>query len=84
MVRRSEIARAGEVERLSACRKQLKPFRQIRDMRRAQAALIRPPQRRKTMNSIRFGTGQAGITIVTLLLLVLQLQLDCPAAALVA
>jgi hypothetical protein len=36
------------------------------------------------MNSIRFGAGQAGIAIVTLLLLVLQLRLDCPAAALVA
>ena len=36
------------------------------------------------MNSIRFGAGQAGIALVTLLLLVLQLQLDCPAAALVA
>jgi hypothetical protein len=36
------------------------------------------------MNSIRFVAGQAGIAIVTLLLLVLQLQLDCPAAALAA
>jgi hypothetical protein len=36
------------------------------------------------MNSVRFGAGQAGIAAITLLLLVLQLQLDCPAAALVA
>lgn len=36
------------------------------------------------MNSVRFGAGQAGIAIVTLLLLLAQLQLDCPAAALVA
>ena len=36
------------------------------------------------MNSVRFGAGQAGIAIVTLLLLVLQLQLDCAAAPLLA
>jgi hypothetical protein len=34
------------------------------------------------MNSIRFGAGQAGIALVTLLLL--QLQLDCAAAPLLA
>ncbi len=34
------------------------------------------------MNSARFGAGQAGIALTTLLLLVLQLQLDCPAAGL--
>ena len=32
------------------------------------------------MNSVRFGAGQASIAIATLLLLVFQLQLDCPAA----
>jgi hypothetical protein len=36
------------------------------------------------MNSARFGAGQAGIALATLLLLVLQLQLDCPAAGLLA
>jgi hypothetical protein len=36
------------------------------------------------MNSVRFGAGQAGIALVTLLLLVLQLQLDCPSASLLA
>ncbi len=36
------------------------------------------------MNSVRFGAGQAGIALVTLMLLVLQLQLDCPAAPLLA
>lgn len=36
------------------------------------------------MNSVRFGAGQAGIALATLLLLVLQLQLDCPAAPLLA
>ena len=36
------------------------------------------------MNSVRFGAGQTGITLVTLLLLVLQLQLDCPSASLLA
>ncbi len=36
------------------------------------------------MNSARFGAGQAGIALVTLMLLVLQLQLDCPAAPLLA
>jgi hypothetical protein len=36
------------------------------------------------MNSVRFGAGQAGVAIATLLLLVLQLRLDCPAAALLA
>jgi hypothetical protein len=36
------------------------------------------------MNSIRFGAGQAGIALATLLLLVLQLRLDCAAAPLLA
>ncbi len=36
------------------------------------------------MNSVRFSAGQAGIAIATLLLLVLQLQLDCAAAPLLA
>lgn len=36
------------------------------------------------MNSVRFSAGQAGIALVTLLLLAVQLQLDCPGAALVA
>jgi hypothetical protein len=36
------------------------------------------------MNSIRFGAGQVGIVLITLMLLVLQLQLDCPASALLA
>jgi hypothetical protein len=36
------------------------------------------------MNSVRFGAGQAGIVLITLMLLVLQLQLDCRASALAA
>lgn len=36
------------------------------------------------MNSVRFGAGQAGIVLATLLLLVLQLQIDCTAAPLLA
>jgi hypothetical protein len=36
------------------------------------------------MNSARFGAGQAGIVLIALLLLVLQLQIDCAAAPLVA
>lgn len=36
------------------------------------------------MNNVRFSAGQAGIALVTLLLLVLQLQLDCSAAPLLA
>ena len=36
------------------------------------------------MKSIRFEAAQAGIALVTLLVLVLQLQLACPAATLAA
>jgi hypothetical protein len=36
------------------------------------------------MNHVPYQLAQAGIAAVTLLLLVLQLQLDCPAAALIA
>jgi hypothetical protein len=36
------------------------------------------------MNSARVDAGQAGIVLVTLLLLVLQLQMDCRTAPLLA
>ena len=36
------------------------------------------------MNPLRLEVAQAGIAAITLLLLVLQLQLDTPAAALIA